>query len=105
MLYLLWLGAWLTTNKLVARIRSIAEHAVVPDPTDPFGQTRTVRAGWLARLLIAPNQVHYHLEHHLLMTVPHYNLPKLHRMLRERGLLERACIANDYGEVLRQAVI
>jgi len=29
MLYLLWLGAWLTTNKLVARIRSIAEHAVV----------------------------------------------------------------------------
>lgn len=105
LLYLLWLGAWLTTNKLVARIRSIAEHAVVPDPTDPIGQTRTVRAGWLERLLVAPNRVQYHLEHHLLMTVPHYNLPKFHEMLRERGLLEDACIADNYAQVLRAAVV
>lgn len=104
MLYLLWLGAWLTTNKLVARIRSIAEHAVVPDPTDPIGQTRTVRAGWLERLFIAPNRVQYHLEHHLLMTVPHYNLPRFHEMLRERGVLEDACIADNYAQVLKQAV-
>jgi fatty acid desaturase len=104
MLYLLWFAAWMTTNKLVARIRSIAEHAVVPDPTHPIGQTRTVRAGWLERLFIAPNQVQYHLEHHLLMTVPHYNLPRFHEMLRERGVLEEACIADNYAQVLRQAV-
>jgi fatty acid desaturase len=104
MFYLLWLGAWLTTNKLVARIRSIAEHAVVPDPTDPMGQTRTVRAGWLERLFIAPNRVQYHLEHHLLMTVPHYNLPRFHAMLRQRGLLEGACIADNYAQVLRRSV-
>ena len=95
----------MTTNKLVARIRSIAEHAVVPDPTDAMGQTRTVRAGWLARLLIAPNLVQYHLEHHLLMTVPHYSLPRFHEMLRERGLLDDACIADNYAQVLRRAVI
>ena len=105
MLYLLWAGAWLTTNKLVARIRSIAEHAVIPDPSDPMGQTRTVRAGWLERLLIAPNRVQYHLEHHLLMTVPHYNLPKFHEMLRERELLEDACVADNYAQVLRMAVV
>ena len=105
MLYLLWAGAWLTTNKLVARIRSIAEHAVIPDPTDMMGQTRTVRAGWLERLLIAPNRVQYHLEHHLLMTVPHYNLPKFHEMLRERELLEDACVADSYAQVLRLAVV
>ena len=105
MLYLLWLGAWLTTNKLVARIRSIAEHAVVPDRADPLGQTRTVRAGWLERLFIAPNRVQYHLEHHLLMTVPHYNLPKFHEMLRDRGVLEGACVADHYGQVLRRAVV
>lgn len=103
-LYLLWLGAWLTTNKLVARIRSIAEHAVVPDPSHPLGQTRTVRAGWVERLFVAPNLVQYHLEHHLLMTVPHYNLPRFHEMLDERGLLVDACIADGYGQVLRQAV-
>lgn len=104
MLYLLWFGAWMTTNNLVARIRSIAEHAVVPDPSDPIGQTRTVLAGGLERLFIAPNCVQYHLEHHLLMTVPHYNLPKLHEMMRERGLLEGACIADNYAQVLRVAV-
>ena len=104
-LYLLWVGAWLTTNKLVARIRAIAEHAVVPDPSDPMGQTRTVRAGWLERLFIAPNRVQYHLEHHLLMTVPHYNLPRFHQMLDERGLLDDACVANSYAEVLRTAVV
>ena len=105
MLYLLWLGAWLTTNKLVARLRSIAEHAVVPDPTDAFGQTRTVRAGWWERLLIAPNLVQYHLEHHLLMTVPHYNLPRFHQMLGERGLLREACISHGYAQVLREATV
>ena len=105
MLYLLWFGAWMTTGKLAARIRSIAEHAVVPDPSDPIGQTRTVRAGWIERLFIAPNGVQYHLEHHLLMTVPHYNLPRFHEMLRERGLLEDACVADNYAQVLRQVVV
>ena len=105
MLYLLWLGAWLTTNKLVARIRSIAEHAVVPDPADALGQTRTVRAGWLERLFVAPNRVQYHLEHHLLMTVPHYNLPKFHEMLRDRGVLDGACVTDNYAQVLRRAVV
>jgi len=104
LLYLLWFGAWMTTNNLVARIRSIAEHAVVPDPTDPIGQTRTVRAGWLERLFISPNFVQYHLEHHLVMTVPHYNLPKFHAMMRERGLLEGACVADNYAQVLGAAV-
>lgn len=104
LLYLLWFGAWMTTNNLVARVRSIAEHAVVPDPSEPIGQTRTVRAGWLERLLIAPNCVQYHLEHHLVMTVPHYNLPKFHAMMRERGLLEGACVADNYVQVLRVAV-
>ena len=104
LLYLLWFGAWLTTSKLAARIRSIAEHALAPDPTTPMGQTRTVRAGWLERLFFAPNGVQYHLEHHLLMTVPHYNLPRFHAMLRERGLLEGACVAESYAQVLRQVV-
>ena len=103
-LYLLWFGAWMTTNKLVARIRAIAEHAVIPDPADPMKHTRTVEAGWLERAFIAPNFVQYHLEHHLLMTVPHYNLPRFHEMLEERGLLSDACVADSYAQVLRKAV-
>ena len=102
-LYLLWVGAWFTTYSLVTRIRSIAEHAMVPDPDDELRQTRTTVARWWERLLVAPNRVNFHLEHHLLMTVPHYHLPRLHRLLRERGVLERACVTRGYGSVLRLA--
>jgi fatty acid desaturase len=102
-LYLLWVVAWLTTNRLVTRIRSIAEHALTPSASDVLNNTRTTLANPLARLFIAPNRVNFHLEHHLIMTVPHYKLPRFHRLLRERGVLERACVANGYGEVLRNA--
>jgi fatty acid desaturase len=103
-LYLLWAGAWLTTNTLVTRIRSIAEHALTPDADDPLGNTRTTLATFWERLFITPNRVNYHLEHHLLMTVPHYKLPRLHTMLRERGVLERACVeTGGYRAILRRA--
>lgn len=102
-LYLLWAGAWLTTNTLVTRIRAIAEHALAPDPTDPLNDTRTTLASPLERLFIAPNRVNYHLEHHLLMTVPHYHLPRLHRLLSDRGALDGACIERGYWRVLRRA--
>ncbi len=103
-LYLLWAGAWLTTHTLVTRIRAIAEHALTPDADDPLRNTRTTLLRWWERLLIAPNRVNYHLEHHLLMTVPHYRLPEMHRLLRERGVLDHACVEEGgYPAVLRRA--
>jgi fatty acid desaturase len=102
-LYLLWVGAWMTTYTLATRIRAIAEHAMVPDPADPLRNTRTTQARWWERLLLAPNRVNYHLEHHLLMTVPHYRLPKLHARLAERGLLDDALVTRGYRAVLERA--
>jgi len=102
-LYLLWAGAWLTTHSLVTRIRSIAEHALAPDPDHDLRNTRMVVARPWERLLIAPNRVSFHLEHHLLMTVPHYHLPRMHRLLRERGALAGACVEHGYLRILRRA--
>lgn len=102
-LYLLWIGAWLTTYSLAMRIRAIAEHSMPRDPADPFQHSRTTLASWWERLLLAPNRVNYHLEHHLLMTVPHYKLPTFHRMLRERGLLKDANVVQGYAGVLALA--
>ena len=34
----------LTWNMVITRIRNIAEHAVVPDSSDPLRNTRTTRA-------------------------------------------------------------
>ncbi len=102
-LYLLWVGAWLTTHTLVTRIRAIAEHNMVPDRADPLRNTRTTLTSWWERLLVAPNRVNFHLEHHLVMTVPHYHLPRMHRLLAERGVLENALVAPGYLDVLRAA--
>ncbi len=102
-LYLLWVIAWLTTYRLVTRVRSIAEHGMVPDRLDPLRNTRTTLVRWWERLLIAPNRVNFHLEHHLLMTVPHHNLPRLHRLLRARGAIDERCLTPGYFEVLRLA--
>jgi len=99
-LYLLWVAAWLTTYSLVMRIRSIAEHGMVPDQGDDFLNTRTTVVRWWERLFIAPNLVNYHLEHHLMIAVPHYNLPRMHRLLRERGVLAGACVTDGYLRVL-----
>lgn len=80
------------------RIRSLAEHACTESSTGPFHNTRTTRAGLLARITVAPMQVDHHLEHHLLAAVPYYRLPRLHRLLRERGAVSEA---PDYVDVLR----
>ena len=102
-LYLLWVGAWLTTHTLVTRIRFIAEHGMVVDQDDPLRNTRTVLPRWWERLLIVPNRLNFHLEHHLLMTVPHYNLGRMHRLLRDRGALEHACVEQSYLGILARA--
>ena len=103
LLYLLWVVSWLTTYRVVSRIRSIAEHGMIRDQLDPLGNTRTTLASWWERLFVAPNLVNYHLEHHLLLTVPHHNLPRMHRLLEQRGALRDAVITPGYIEVLRLA--
>ncbi len=102
-LYLLWIVSWLTTFSLVMRIRAIAEHSMIEDPANPLKNTRTTIVNPLERLLIAPNRVNYHLEHHLFMGMPLYNLPKLHTILRDRGVLADACIDTGYATILKMA--
>ncbi len=102
--FLLWVGAYFTVFSLFLRIRSLAEHACTepassPRARDPLRNTRTTRAGLVSRLTVAPHHVNYHLEHHLLMTVPHYNLPRMHQLLRERGAVDEV---PSYWSVLRK---
>jgi fatty acid desaturase len=100
---LLWWLPALSGYSLVLRLRSIAEHAAVSDPGDELKQTRTTLVPFWLGFFIAPHHVNYHLEHHLFMFIPHYRLPRAHRLLREAGVLERAEVAPSYFEVLRRA--
>jgi hypothetical protein len=66
----------------ILRLRAIAEHGATTDFSSPLTAARTnIAPAWLA-WLIFPHQVNYHIEHHLYASVPHYNLPRLHRELR-----------------------
>jgi fatty acid desaturase len=102
--YGLWVVSYVTTYMLFARIRQVAEHAAVPElsSTDPRKSTRTTFARWWERLTVAPNHVHYHLEHHLLPRVPPYRLAELNGVLAARGFYDdKTPFARGYGDVLR----
>jgi fatty acid desaturase len=99
----LWLAPLLTWMMVITRIRNIAEHAVVPDSDDPLRNTRTTRANLLERALVAPYYVNYHLEHHLMMYVPCYNLPKLHALMTRGPHATQMEVQPSYLAVLRLA--
>lgn len=87
-LYLLWPLAYITPFPLFIRIRAMAEHAGLETSHSALSNTRTTRAGWLARALVAPIHVNYHIEHHLMASVPHQKLARMHQMLRERQYVD-----------------
>lgn len=101
--FALWLVPFMTWHMAITRVRNIAEHAMVPDNNDDFRNARTTLAGPLARAFIAPYWVNYHVEHHLAMWVPCYNLPATRKFLLANGLGGRMETKNSYLEVLRLA--
>ena len=101
----LWLLPLLTVLQPILRLRAIAEHGAVTDLSSPLTAARTNRTfgslgNWLARAVIFPHHVNYHLEHHLYPAVPHYHLPALHRQLRDKGVLAGAEV-RDVGATMR----
>ena len=103
-LYLLWIGSLLTTYNFSLRIRSIAEHSAVPDRHNDYTNTRTTYANFFEKILFAPHHVNYHEEHHLLMTVPSYNFPAMHKLIKERGYYDKGLIEKNYIQVIKLAI-
>ena len=100
---LLWLLPLATWYQLVTRLRTVAEHATVPDDDDPLRNTRTTRAGLLARAFLAPYWVNYHVEHHLMVFVPCWKLARAHALLLAKGYGPQMELAGGYLAVVRRA--
>lgn len=98
-----WILPLLTWQQVITRVRNIAEHAIVPDNNDPFRNARTTYASWLERAILAPYWVNYHVDHHLMMYVPCYNLPRLHKMLLAKGFGPRMEIQPNYRAIIALA--
>lgn len=91
----LWMLPLVTVLQPILRLRAIFEHGAVQDLSSPLTAARTNRtwgspANWLARAVLFPHHVNYHLEHHLYPAVPHYHLPRLHRLLLDKNALADA---------------
>ena len=106
LLYLLWVVSYFSFYMFFSRIRNLAEHAAVPDllNDDPLMNTRTTIPSWWERLTVAPNSVCYHLEHHLVPSVPKYRLAGFHRALIKRGVLDSADISIGYVQLVRRLI-
>ncbi len=82
---LLWLLPWMTTWRVLNRLRSIAEHGGMEASSDRRRTTHHIRQSRLADFWLVPLNTGWHLAHHVDMGVPWRNLPKLHAELVEAG--------------------
>lgn len=104
--YLLWWAAYVFVHQLITRLRFMGEHGVAVDRLSPDARenTCTTEVSWWERLLVAPNYVNYHLEHHLSAAVPCYRLPGLHKLLQAKGFFDGFdCLSKGYLDVLAKA--
>lgn len=103
-LYALWIIAFMTSHMFITRVRQVAEHAAVPDNFHPDARlnTRTIYVNWFEQLLIADHDLNYHLEHHLMASVPIYRLRQMHRLLLKKGYYDGVEFPRGYFKLLRQ---
>ena len=102
--FILWLAPYLTVWRVINRLRSIAEHGGMQRSKDRRETTHTVRQHWLARFLLVPFHIGWHLAHHVDSGVPMANLPKLHRELVPRRLRHRRPRVPQLPGAVAQAV-
>jgi fatty acid desaturase len=97
-----WLAA-LAAGSIIANVRGLAEHTLLPqeDPPNPFQSTRSTVSNRAVSFFF--NNQNYHLEHHLFPRVPWYNLPKLHELLHSSYRSQQAAVCRGYLEYLSTA--
>ncbi len=99
-----WLLPLMTSLQVLLRIRGVAEHAGYQPDKNQLLNSRTV-LNPLQAFFFAPHQVNYHMEHHQYPSIPYFNLPKVHGLMRERKTLPEKNIYSGYGQVLKELII
>lgn len=99
---LLWLLPLVTWYPLAVRVRSVSEHGMASVDDDVLRNTRSTSAGVVARAVLAPYWVNYHIEHHLMTFVPCWKLRDVRQLLLRSGDAARMELAPSYLGVLRR---
>jgi len=101
-LYLfLWFAPWMTSWRVLNRLRAIAEHGGMTRSKDRRLTTHHVRQSWIARFVFVPFNTGWHLAHHVDMGVPWRNLPRLHRELVDAGWVTEELTYPSYRALWR----
>jgi fatty acid desaturase len=100
--WLLWFLPYLTVWRVINRLRSIAEHGGMQRSRDRRETTHTVRQHWLARFMLVPYNIGWHLAHHADPGVPMKRLPEFHAELRQAGYVTDALEYRSYPALWRR---
>jgi fatty acid desaturase len=98
---LFWLAPYLTVWRVINRLRSVAEHGGMQRSPDRRESTHTVRQHPVARFLLVPYRIGWHLAHHVDSGVPFRNLPALHDALHEAGYVDDSFEYRSYPAIWR----
>ncbi|MDC0273751.1 MAG: fatty acid desaturase family protein [Planctomycetaceae bacterium] len=99
-----WSVPMVTWLKVVLRFRTIAEHYAL-EYDHIYRDTRTTYPSWWEKILFAPKNINYHLEHHLYPSVPFYNLPRLHQeLLENEDFRNNAHLTKTYMGVISECL-
>lgn len=98
-----WLIPYMTVYQLLNRIRLSTEHLNLG--VDNGFHTRTMNLNWLEGTFLSPHHLGFHTEHHLFPSVPHYHLPKLHKMLiQDEAFKSKENVDLSYIEALEYCI-
>ncbi len=86
---LFWVVPFFTAFLMFQYLRSFAEHFGKLKYTNLLDSTRSVIPSFFEKVIVAPYNISYHLEHHLYPGVPYYNLPKLRKMLLKQPFFKK----------------
>lgn len=93
---LLWVLPYVAVYQVLNRLRVIAEHGGMTRSADRRRTAHHVRQGWLARAILVPYGVGYHLAHHVDSGVPFRNLPQLQAILESDGYCTEELVWPSY---------
>ncbi len=97
----LWLAPLVTATVFFHLLRSFIEHAITDEETGTHrNRLITIHSNLVERQLVAPYNMNYHAEHHLLPSVPAPRLKQLQRRLADHPERPQVLKRSSYGQAL-----
>jgi fatty acid desaturase len=100
--FVLWLAPLVTLAVLFNGLRVFCDHATTAEAGESEDLLVTYVSNPLERFFVAPFDMNYHAEHHYFPFVPHYNLPKLRKLLLESAEGEKLRRRESYTGFILQ---